>query len=382
MQLDPVRLRDITFAAIDVTPRTTWVFARITDSEGVAAEVEITGGGPAEDVVRRTGEAVAALSRVAIHDESDVPRALGVDDGALRTDLTAATVVSGLRTAVLLIQAQKRGISLAEALGGAPPGSVDLYANINRGLLAPDRSAAAFARLAERAVSEGFRAVKCAPFDEVTPGCGTAEAAHLARAGINRVAAVRQAVGGDVTLMVDCHSRFDVESAVAVAGELAELGVVWFEEPVDPSADPAGLAQIAERVPMPLAGGEHGYGEDFFAGLTNEATIGIVMPDVKFCGGAGVAARTGNAATAAGRGVSLHCPSGPLSLLASGHVTAAIPGAMRLEHAVYEADWRASLLVPSEPVGDGHLRLANAPGLGAELDWELLERFGRVWRAS
>jgi galactonate dehydratase len=382
LQLDPVRLHEVEFAAIDVTPRTTWVFARIMGSDGAVAEVEITGGGPVEDIVRRTAEAVTTLDGASIADEADVPRALGVDDGALQADMAAATVVSALRTAVLIMQAQKRGISLAEALGGGPPRDVALYANINRGLLAPERTPSDFARLAERAVTEGFRAVKCAPFDEVTPGCGTAEAMRLARAGINRVAAVRQSIGSDVSLMVDCHSRFDVESAVAVAGKLAELGVAWFEEPVDPSRDPAGLAQIAGLVPMPLAGGEHGYGEDFFTGLTREATIGIVMPDVKFCGGAGVAARAGRAAIAAGRGVSLHCPSGPISLLTSGHVTAAVPGAMRLEHAVYEADWRASLLVPSEPVADGHLHLTSAPGLGAELDWGLFQRAGRVWRAS
>ena len=169
--------------------------------------------------------------------------------------------------------------------GRAGSSSVPLYANINRGLFASGRSPAEFGEAAARAVSEGFRAVKCAPFDEVTPGCGTAEAVRLARTGVERIAAVREAAGPEVALMVDCHSRFDVESAVEVAEQLNKLGVSWFEEPLDPSKDAAGLAEIASRIPMLVAGGEHGYGEEFFAGLTEHAGVKVIMPDVKFCGG-------------------------------------------------------------------------------------------------
>ena len=382
MRLDPIRLHHVDFAAIDVTPRTTWTFARVWDADGAAAEVEITAAQATDEVVARVAQAVSVLSEASIADESDVPIMLDVDEHSLRSSLADATAVSALRTAVVLLQALNGGVSLCEALGGGAPGSVPLYANINRGLFATGRTPAEFGEAAARAMSEGFRAVKCAPFDEVSPGCDTAEAVRLARTGVERVAAIREAVGPEVALMVDCHSRFDVESGVVVAGELGKLGVSWFEEPVDPAKDAAGLAQIASRIPMLVAGGEHGYGEDFFAGLTEHAGVKVIMPDVKFCGGAVATTRAGRAAVAAGGGVSLHCPSGPLSLLTSGHVTAAIAGALPLEHAVHEADWRASLLVPAESVKDGRLHLSAGPGLGAELDWGLLQWTGRVWRLS
>ena len=144
---------------------------------------------------------------------------------------------------------------------------------------------------------EGFRAVKCAPFDEMSPG----DAASRAQPGIRRVAAVRDAVGADVTLLVDCHSRFDVESAVIVAEELAEFGVGWFEEPVQPMEDPEGMARIAARVPVPVAGGEKGYGEELFADLVGRGSAKIIMPDVKHCGGAAVAARAGQGGDRRGR---------------------------------------------------------------------------------
>ena len=379
MANEPVHLDRVEFASVVATERTEWTFARIRDSAGASADVELTAGDLTSEVVRLVAEAAASLKGAPIADEADVPTLRGLDEPRLRRDLALATAVSVLRTGVSVVQAVKGGVSLTEALGGEPLDSVPLYANINRGLFATQRTPSDFAEAAERAVREGFRAVKCAPFDEVSPDGGPDEAVRLARPGIRRAAAVRYAVGPDVTLLIDCHSRFDVESAVIIAEELAELGIDWFEEPVSPTEDPGGMTQIAARVPMTVAGGEKGYGEEFFADLVTCGAAKVIMPDVKYCGGAAVAARSGLAAIKAGGGVSLHSPSGPVSLLASGHVTAAMSGAMPLEHAVYEADWRADLLTPPERVEDGRLYIPAGLGLGADLNWDLLRRVGRVW---
>jgi galactonate dehydratase len=376
---EPVHLTRVEFASVVATERTEWTFARIHDAAGASADVELTSGDDTCEVVRLVTDAAASLKGGPIASEADVPAMLGLDERRLRRDLALATAVSTLRTGVSVIQAANGGVSLTEALGGQQRDSVPLYANINRGLFATPRTPSDFAAAAERAVRGGFRAVKCAPFDEVGPEGGTDEAVRLARPGIRRAAAVRDAVGPDVTLLVDCHSRFDIESAVIVAEELAELGIDWFEEPVQPTEDSAGLARIAARVPVVVAGGEKGYGEKLFADLIARGAVEVIMPDIKYCGGVAVAARSGMAAIEAGGGVSLHSPSGPVSLLASGHVTAAMPGAMPLEYAVYEADWRADLLTPPERVEDGRLRLNGNAGLGAQLSWDLLRRVGRVW---
>ena len=372
---DPVLLDSVEFGSVVATPRTEWTFARLRDARGASADVEITAGDPTAGVARLLAEAVASLRGEAIAVESDVPGLLGLDGPRLRRDFAMATAVSALRTGVSVMQSMHDDVSLTEALGGETRASVPLYANINRGLFGTPRAPADFAMAAERAVREGFRAVKCAPFDEMSPG----SAVSRARPGIRRVAAVRDAVGPDVTLLVDCHSRFDVESAVIVAEELAGLGVDWFEEPVQPMEDPDGMARIASRVPVAVAGGEKGYGEELFADLVERGAVRIIMPDVKHCGGAAVASRAGRAAIDAGGGVSLHSPSGPVSLLASGHVTASMPGAMGLEHAVYEVDWRADLLSPPERVENGRLHIPPGVGLGAGLDWDELLRRGRVW---
>ena len=103
------------------------------------------------------------------------------------------------------------------------------------------------------------------------------------------------------------------------------------------------------------------------------------MPDVKYCGGVAEAVRAGRSAIARGGGFSLHSPSGPISLLASGHVTAAVAGALPLEHAVHEVDWRADLVEPAERIEDGRLLLPSSVGLGATLNPELVRRYGHLW---
>ena len=376
MTSDPVRLHSVEFATVVVTPWTEWAFARLRAVGGAYADVEITADGT---VIRLVEEMVGSLKGVGISGEADVPRLLGVDEWRLRDDLASATAMSAVRTGVSIIQAVEDGSTLTESLGGETRDSVPLYANINRGLFATPRTPADFAKGAERAVDEGFRAVKCAPFDEVAPGDGSDEAVRQARFGIQRVAAVRDAVGPNVTVMVDCHGRFDIESAVKVAEDLAGLGVDWFEEPVRPNKHPADSARIAARVQMAVTGGEMGYGEEAFADLIEGKAVEVIMPDVMFCGGAAVAAWSGRTAIVNGGGVSLHSPSGPVSLLTGGHVTASIPGATALEHAVHEAEWRADLLMPPEQVEDGCLHLPCSAGLGAELNWEFLQRVGWVW---
>ena len=178
---------------------------------------------------------------------------------------------------------------------------------------------------------------------------------------------------------MDCHSRFERDTAPLIVDELHKLNVGWFEEPVQPTEDADVLAEIARWAPMPVAGGESGYGVEFFDEILDSEAVSIIMPDVKHCGGAGEAVRCGRSAAGKGHGFSIHSPAGPISLLASGHATAAVSGAMRLEHAVYEADWRADLVLPTERVEDGRLWFPGGVGFGATLNWDIVQRFGRVW---
>jgi galactonate dehydratase len=241
--------------------------------------------------------------------------------------------------------------------------------------------------MAGQAADAGFKAVKCAPFDECRAPFKTQGLPPEAEQGIERVRAAKDAIGPGSRLFVDCHSRFDLNSALALEPALRAAGAAWYEEPLDPIARSEDMRRIRDASQLPTAGAEHGYGLAAFKGLVGSGVLDIVMPDVKCCGGVSEAFRTGLELEGASPGsVSMHCPSGPLSLLTSAHVSAAFiaaadsgDGALPLEHAVFEVEWRHEVLWPRERIEKGDLALPAGPGLGAELDYSVILARGRKW---
>ena len=296
-----------------------------------------------------------------------------------------ATAVSALRSAIADAQARRARVSLTEFLGGQKMDAVKLYGNINRSMLPDDdgprdRSPEAFARAAREAISLGFEVVKCAPFDEARAPFEEPGLPEAARAGIDRITAVREAIGDDVPLFVDCHSRFDLDSGIALEVALRESNVTWYEEAVDGIKHPDVMRRIRERATMDVAGAESGYGIAMFRRIIEGGIMDVVMPDIKFCGGAGEAVEIGRVLEAFAPGsVSMHSPSGPVSQLASAHVSAAFKGTRPLEHAWGEVEWRASVLEPAERIESGRIYIPDGPGLGARIDQSAVEKRGRRW---
>ena len=369
----------VEFAAIEVNARTEWRLAEVFDRDGASAVAEFVERTAEPNVTGLIAELVGSLAGKRLAGDESVAEAAGLDEGRFEPFGGQAIATSAVRSAVTILQAVHGGVSLTEQLGGAPKDSVELYANINRALLGGERSPAGFGRMAERMAARGFRTIKCAPFDEVDESKTGADAVRAASTGIERVAAVRSAIGPDIRLLVDCHRRFDLGSALLVADELAKLDIGWFEEPVDTETKQDDMAEIARRVSMPVAGGESLYGVAAFEALMQKRAAHVIMPDVMFGGGAAEIHRAGVLAERMGVDFSPHSPSGTVSLLTAAHVCAATPKAMPLEHAVAEAPWRHELLDPHERVEDSRLWLSPGPGLGAAPNWPVIERRGRRW---
>jgi len=256
-------------------------------------------------------------------------------------------------------------------LGGPLRTSIRLYANINRALR--ERSAGAFASAARCAVSDGFSALKIAPFDGVSWRTGDPRALRKALTdGIDRVAAVRAAVGPEVALMVDCHGRFQRELAIEVARELEPFALFWLEDLVWADEDPDGLAAIGAVARQPMAAGERELTLEAFFPIVSRRLAATVMPDLKHCGGFAVARQVAALAEAGRLWVSPHNPAGPVATLASAHLSATLPNFVHLEYAWGEVAFRAELLEPHERIVLGELELPLGPGLGARLNEDVL----------
>ncbi len=374
--LESVVFDRIAFAWVPVNEVKSWSFVEITDAKGETVIVECQGLRTVEGRDRTLAAFLERLRGIPVHADGDIERILGLTREEARAN---SRVVSALATAVLELQCRYTGRSLTEALGGKPRDRQLLYANLNRYLrdVQRNRSPTAFGEAAERAVGEGFSILKTDPFDEVRPTHLVEEIFDAASVSLERLAAMRSAVGDSVSLQVDCHGSFNVETAIAIGPKLERLGVTWFEDPIHRDFRPDGFRTVREHVSIPLAAGGDDYGEETFAELV-KAGVKYTMQDIMRCGGVGVAARAGQSAANYGAQVSCHSPFGPLSNLASAHVHAATPNPFALEHALWENDWRADLLDPPEVVRDGHLLYPGGVGTGATINWSTFERVGGI----
>lgn len=327
----------------------------------------------------------AFADSLAGHPVNEIPNLIDtmVEKAESCMSLVRATAFSALEQAMWDLHAQTLDVPLHALLGGARRTAIPLYANINRFL--DDRSPGAFAEAASLAVSDGFLAIKCAPFDEVLPppfGHGD----QLLELGFDRIGAVRRAVGADIDIMVDCHGRLGATRTAEFGDRFASYDLKWLEEPVvtneemwrimqvrSPGAvgaqgtDLAGLKRAVFSSPVPIAGGEFEIGLRSVIELLSEGVLRYLMPDVKYCGGISTALATGEVAAAFGVMLSPHNPSGPIATLASAHVAAASRLVDSLEIAWRELLPDRGLLDPPLDIRDGTLTITDAPGLGARL---------------
>lgn len=362
----------LTISSERISDRTVWTFVRL-------GEDGCTGIGEAT----LEGRHVAVEAAVRTWGAALVDRSSPLDNGSLSWvgqraqaagSLVEATALSGLEQALHDLLAQKAGRSLHQCHGHALRNTIPLYANINRGTV--PRTPQRFAERALRAASQGFKAVKLAPFDGVDPAnaSGT-QGRALIETGIARVAAVRDALASDhpdVAIMVDCHWRFDEASARDMVKVLAGLGVTWYECPVPETPDHHALIKnlraLSNAAGMRLAGAETMIGLAGFEPFLRGGLYDVVMPDVKHAGGVSAVLEIARASAAFGIACSPHNPTGPICHAHSLHTAALIDNMPCLEVQFEESDRFFSLADDRLPrFLRGTSALPAGPGLGVGL---------------
>ncbi len=356
---------------IPVSPKGNWTFVKLTAEGGLVGWGEATHAlgfvrASAEDDARIAAALRDLLPALEGLTPFEVERFRQRCWGQAKAGgLLTQTAISACEQAMWDLAGRALDAPVRDLLGGALVDAVPVYANINRATV--ERSPEGFAANAQKAVEDGFRAIKSAVFDDFPVGpASQADREAKAELGIARLEAMRAAVGPDIDLMVDCHSRFDIELAVEVARRLEPLGLRWYEEPVDP-AETKATREIRERIRQPMAGGELFFGREGFLPLLRKQAVDVIMPDVKHCGGLLEGKKIAALAEVYEVDVSPHNPSGPLSMAASAQLAATLPNCPILEHAWGEVSWRAELLDPPERFEDGKIVLPDGPGLGARL---------------
>jgi L-alanine-DL-glutamate epimerase-like enolase superfamily enzyme len=192
---------------------------------------------------------------------------------------------------------------------------------------------------------------------------------------MQRVGAVRKAVGDDVRIMVDANNAWTKPTALLAGREFERLGIHWFEEPVA-TDDLAGSAALARALEVPIAGYETRTGLAGFRDFIEARAVDIVQPDVIWSGGITPCRRIAALAAAAGLPCVPHVFSTAVSLAANLHFIASLPNSYLLEFDQNPNALRTELL--EEPIvldKRGVVTVPDGPGLGVRVDRETLRRY-------
>jgi galactonate dehydratase len=356
---------------VKVSERTSWLFVRLSTDVGPTGIGEASLG-RAEDLdeLETFFALVRDRSPFEIHRYRERGRAIAAAGG-----LRASTAFSAIEQALWDLTGKALDVPVYRLLGGALRESVPLYANVNR--MTVDRSPEGFARSAALAVENGFDAVKAAPFDGF-PSRDSArrEIERAIDLGIAAMEAIREAVGADVAVKLDCHSHFEVDEAIEIAGRLESVDLDWYEEPIDPSRVEE-TESIRDAIVQRVAGGEKMFGAAGFAPLCRRRAVDVIMPDVMHCGGILEGRDIAALAAVDDIDVSTHNACGPVATAAALHLCAGIENFDSLELQWGEVEWRADVVEPPERIENGVIALPQGPGLGVDLNDALIGSLSR-----
>ena len=196
---------------------------------------------------------------------------------------------------------------------------------------------------------------------------------------VRRVRALREAIGPEVRLMVDANEAYNATTAIRIGHKLAELDLMWFEEPVN-AQDVEAYLQVKDALPMAIAGGENLRTRFEFKDYLARRAYDIAQPDIMHCGGITEMARICAMANAHGVQVNPHVWGSPIMIAATLHLTATLPPCPTArdpqpyaQEPVMEFDRTPSAIrqqVCAEPFDqrDSYIRVPEGPGLGIEVD--------------
>lgn len=264
-----------------------------------------------------------------------------------------AQAIAGIDIALWDLCARRAGVPLWQLLGGTDDGIAVYASGLN-----PDRPQ----DLAARRRAEGHRAFK------LKVGFG-------ADRDLANLAAMRELLGYDATLMVDANQSWTLEQACEIAPRLQAFGLGWLEEPLRADRPWSQWHALARACSIPLAAGENLLGVESFDRALAESPLAVLQPDLAKWGGISACRGLVRRARAAGLRYCPHFLGGGIGLLASGHLLAASGGDGMLEIDANPNPLRSLLCGNLATIDQGRARLGTLPGLGVVPD---LQRLGEA----
>lgn len=343
--------------------RTNWVFVKVLTDAGIYGVGEAT----LEMREKTVAAAIEELERYLVGRDPHDVEAFWHDayrDAYWRGGPVLMSALAGVEMALWDIKGKDLGVPVYKLLGGKVRDAVPCYAN---GWFAPAKTPDEFAAKAVIAADAGFKGLKWDPF-------GSAYMT-LDRAAFNAalacVAAVKEAVGDRVDIIIEGHGRFDVPTAIRMGHALSEYGVLWFEEPIPPD-NLAGLAEVRRSVAVPISAGERLYSRWDFREFFRLGCADVIQPDVSHAGGILELRKIAAMAECHHIPVCPHNPSGPVANAATLQFAACTPNFYLLETMSSDVPYRNEVSTERVQFADGMMHIPDTPGLGIDIDEDVI----------
>ena len=343
-------------AVVVGNPWKNWIFVVVETDAGITGLGEATGG-------LSTQPTVAAIEEVKHLVIGKDPRRIHTiwNDLYLAGFLRVSKEMAGIEMACWDITARALGVPVHALLGGKMRDSVRVYAN---GWYSGDRTPEGFADRAKVVTDKGYTALKFDPFGTAYLTMSKKES----REAEALVAAVRDAVGPDVDILIEAHDRFSVGQAIEIGNWLEKYEVTWFETPVY-STDVDALVEVARRVPVRVIAGERMHDLHEFAQFLATNVTDIINPEPLGVGGVFRSVQIAGLARAHHAQVAFHNAESPLKTSIALQIDAVTPNVFIQEcFDDFLEPWVTDVLQGFPRVKDGKIEIPDGPGYGVTLN--------------
>lgn len=295
--------------------------------------------------------------------------------------------MSAIDTALWDIKGKALGLPVYQLLGGKVNNKLRTYASQLQfdwdaefaRLTDPED----YAKAAEKAMAEGYDAVKVDPIMYDAKG-----ETHFDRTKLftnqemklfrDRLMAIREAMGEDGDIIFECHSLPGASTAIQLGELVEEARCMYFEEPVN-YLNSELHKRVADKVNVPIAGGERLYNRWGVRPYLEDQSLDVLQPDIGLCGGFTETKKVCDYADIYDVRIQAHVCGGPVATAAALHLETAIPNFLVHEHHTYAIkQWNRELCIQDPQPVDGFFQVSEAPGIGIELNDEVVMRSPRI----
>ena len=355
-----MKVTDIKCFTVDCF-RTNWVFVKVYTDEGIDGVGEAT-------LEYKEKALLGAVEHIKEYLVGKNPLDIEKHWHAIYRDAywrggpVLMSALSAVEMALWDILGKSLSVPVYQLLGGKVNDKVRIYVN---GWFAGAKEPEEFGAKAKEAVKRGVTAMKWDPFGKNYLNISNADLDKALRC----VAAVREAVGNEVDLLIEGHGRFNIATGIKIAKELEQFKPMFFEEPVPPDNLNA-LKMVRDKSPVAISAGERLYTRWDYKEMFDLMAADYIQPDISHAGGIMELKKIAAEAECRYIPFAPHNPSGPVANAATLQLAATCPNFEILEIMYSDVEWRKDVTNEVLEYQDGYMTIPDKPGLGIEINEE------------